>query len=126
MVHTGTPPIHYVSGDQHRQVLQPEARGLGLAVAKHPRLYYLVGLADTGADDADRIFYRYPRHRRSHQPQNEVQSLVLLLTPALEPRSPGTCQMGARREGYQQVPTVLKVKQGPDVTLEMGSRGFSR
>ncbi len=105
----GLPALNDVGRHQLGQVVQPEARGLGLPVAKHPRLNDLVGLAVDRGHEANGVLYG-PRTallgHGAHQGHEEVYALLLATVCPLGCPMAGTgdAEVGTRRKADDQVP----------------------
>lgn len=108
MVYPVFPAVGDIRGSQPRQTLQPQAGCLGFAVPKHPRLDYLVRLADHAGNNTDGIFNTDPWNVRFHQQFNEIKSLFLLLFLFVKPASSTDREVGAWRVGNHQVPPVIQ------------------
>lgn len=75
---------------------------------EHPRLYYLVGLADPGADDGYRILQGDARDRGVEKKADERKRDFLLLVFVLEPTRPAYGKMSTRWMCYHNVPPGIQ------------------
>src|SRR5690349_9967588 len=93
---------------QRRQVLQPQARCLRLAVPELPRLDDLIRLAHARRNHTDRVLDGDAVDGRGHEQLHEPDRVLLLLALLLEPPSSADAEVRTGREGDHHVPAVVQ------------------
>ena len=106
------------------QIFQPKAGCFCFTMPKHPGLDDLIRFADSGTDNADRIFECNVLDRCVQEQAYEVEGIFLFLPLVLEPPGATDGQMGARGMGNHEIPAIAEDVR--DVTLMVGTGAVGR
>lgn len=123
-MHTRLPAGYDVRRSQRRQVLQPEARRLRLAVTELPRLDDLLRFADEARGNGNRVLDGYALDWRVQKPKEEPERRVLLVPVLREPAGAADRQPSTGWVGHHQIPAITD--DVANVALEMVSGQLGR
>jgi hypothetical protein len=100
--------LNHIGGSEPRQVVEPEAGGLGFPVPELPRLDDLIRWPDGGADHAHRIFDAPAWDRCIHQQAHKIERFGLLLLLSMEVARSADGEVSAWRVGDHQIPADVE------------------